>query len=107
MRVTVFQKNLPKPFEDDAREMSSVIDRHTLVSWLREGGEFIIYMGSCSTINSTRKGYIKAYIISVYSVARRSAEDLAEADKKNSKINIEIRRSTTPGKRVILVQGPC
>ncbi|KAF9477755.1 hypothetical protein BDN70DRAFT_946069 [Pholiota conissans] len=24
-----------------------------------------------------------------------------------SKINIEIRRSTTPGKRVILVQGPC
>ena len=23
------------------------------------------------------------------------------------KINIEIRRSTTPGKRVILVQGPC
>ncbi|KAJ7290506.1 hypothetical protein C8J57DRAFT_1045930, partial [Mycena rebaudengoi] len=24
-----------------------------------------------------------------------------------NKINIEIRRSTTPGKRVILVQGPC
>ena len=23
------------------------------------------------------------------------------------KINIETRRSTTPGKRVILVQGPC
>ncbi|KAI0744245.1 hypothetical protein C8Q80DRAFT_1185799 [Daedaleopsis nitida] len=24
-----------------------------------------------------------------------------------NKINIETRRSTTPGKRVILVQGPC
>jgi len=33
----------------------------------------------------------------------------AEAWKKwfLSKINIETRRSTTPGKRVILVQGPC
>ncbi len=26
---------------------------------------------------------------------------------RTNKINIEIRRSTTPGKRVILVQGPC
>ena len=27
--------------------------------------------------------------------------------KTTLKINIETRRSTTPGKRVILVQGPC
>jgi hypothetical protein len=33
---------------------------------------------------------------------------LAEVKQKNvSGINIETRRSTTPGKRVILVQGPC
>ncbi|KAH9901078.1 hypothetical protein C8Q73DRAFT_676714 [Cubamyces lactineus] len=27
--------------------------------------------------------------------------------RRHTKINIETRRSTTPGKRVILVQGPC
>ena len=27
--------------------------------------------------------------------------------RDGKKINIETRRSTTPGKRVILVQGPC
>jgi hypothetical protein len=27
--------------------------------------------------------------------------------RRREKINIETRRSTTPGKRVILVQGPC
>ena len=32
----------------------------------------------------------------------------AEVDIDGAKkINIETRRSTTPGKRVILVQGPC
>ena len=30
-----------------------------------------------------------------------------DALTRQEKINIETRRSTTPGKRVILVQGPC
>ena len=30
-----------------------------------------------------------------------------DAEHGKNKINIETRRSTTPGKRVILVQGPC
>lgn len=31
----------------------------------------------------------------------------SKKERKKKSINIETRRSTTPGKRVILVQGPC
>jgi hypothetical protein len=41
----------------------------------------------------------------VFTVSQRSRG--LKRKKKKSKINIETRRSTTPEKRVILVQGPC
>ena len=37
----------------------------------------------------------------------RVATDALAPMQRMVKINIETRRSTTPGKRVILVQGPC
>ncbi|KAJ3768913.1 hypothetical protein FB446DRAFT_749893 [Lentinula raphanica] len=37
----------------------------------------------------------------------QSPKMLRKIPKNQQKINIETRRSTTPEKRVILVQGPC
>ena len=44
--------------------------------------------------------------LSVSNLSKINMSKINNAIGQN-KINIEIRRSTTPGKRVILVQGPC
>ena len=53
-------------------------------------------------VGAYTKYYTSLFISGTVNLAK-----LKEVEEKHEKINIEIRRSTTPGKRVILVQGPC
>ena len=58
--------------------------------------------------NTKRQSSWQRAVELILSDYQRVAKGFSEMMLKSRiKINIETRRSTTPGKRVILVQGPC